>query len=278
MKVLILGGNRYVGKRVARLFLKDGHEVTLLNRGNLDDGLGPNVERIHGDKSRLSTLLGRRQFDVVIDQICMDAYDATNAINALASHTLHYILTSTMAVYQQQFDLKETDFDPAGYIPQEANTLLGKYSEAKRSAEQTLFNLAPFSWSVARFPIILSEDDPTRRLYEEIQNIKHNQGVFYENTEALFSLIHADDAAQALYRLALHQHSGAYNFASEAPIKVSDFLNTIAITLGKKVKLDPLKAPSPFSIKGTWSMNVEKSISMGYRYQKISDWLPKLIS
>jgi nucleoside-diphosphate-sugar epimerase len=89
MKVLILGGNRYVGKRVAQLFLKNGHEVTLLNRGNIDDGLGANVERILGDKSRLSTLLGRRQFDVVIDQICMDAYDATNAINALASHTLH---------------------------------------------------------------------------------------------------------------------------------------------------------------------------------------------
>lgn len=278
MKVLILGGNRYVGKRVARLFLENGHKVTLFNRGNIDDGLGPNVERIHGDKSHLSALLGVRQFDVAIDQICMDAHDANNAITSLASHTLHYILTSTMAVYQQQFELKEADFDPALYIPKEACTLLGKYSEAKRSAEQTLLNLAPFSWSVARFPIILGEDDPTRRLYEEIQNIKHNQGVFYENTEALFSLIHADDAAKALYRLALHQHSGAYNFASETPIKVSDFLETIAKTLGKEVKLEPTKEPSPFSIKGSWSMNVDKSISMGYRYQKISDWLPKLIS
>ena len=278
MKALILGGNRYVGKRVARLLLDNGHEVTLLNRGNIDDELGPQVERIHGDKNSLASLVGTRKFDVVIDQICMNAEDAQNVIHALAGKTQHYIMTSTLAVYPLKSDLIEEDFDPLQYRPQKAETLLEKYSEAKRSAEHILAKHAPFSVSLARFPIILSEDDPTRRLYEEIQNIKNNQGIFYENIEAHFSFIHADDAAKSLYGLAVHQHSGAYNFASETPIKLKDFLETISRKVGKDYVLDVTKPPSPFSIKNSWTMNVQKSTSMGYRYQKISDWLPKLIS
>ncbi|HLT23464.1 MAG TPA: NAD-dependent epimerase/dehydratase family protein [Bacteriovoracaceae bacterium] len=279
MKILILGGNRFVGKRAAQLLVENGHEVTLLNRGNFDDGLKGNVQRIRGDKSALATLIGDRFFDVVIDQICMNEEDAKNAVSTFSSHTHHYILTSTMAVYPIQYNLKESDFRPEYYRPQKALTPLEKYSEAKRSAENALVTSAPpFSWSIARFPIILGDDDPTRRLYEEIQKIKNNEGLFYENTEALFSLIHVDDAAKALCRLALHQHSGAYNFASKTPIKVSDFLKIISVKTGRQFHIDPQVPPSPFSIMKSWSMDVEKSMLLGYEYQEISDWLPKLIS
>lgn len=278
MKVLILGGNRFVGKRVAKLLVDNVHQVTLLNRGNLDDGLGAKVERIQGDKKELSTLVGSRFFDVVIDQICMSGDDAKNVVSALSHRINHYVITSTMAVYPQKAHLAESDFQPENYLPQKATTPLEVYSEAKRSAEHILATTAPFTWSVARFPIIFSGDDPTRRLYEEVQKIKNNEGVCYENTEAFFSFIHADDAARALYNLAIYQYPGAYNFASEASIKLKEFLEIISKEVGMKFRLDDTKAPSPFSIKNSWTMNVEKSLSIGCSYQKISDWLPKLIS
>ena len=43
----------------------------------------------------------------VIDQIRRNKEDASNATHALASHTLHCILTSTIVVYKQKLDLQE---------------------------------------------------------------------------------------------------------------------------------------------------------------------------
>lgn len=52
-RVLVIGGNRYFGKRLVSHLLERGDDVTLLNRGNLDDGFGDRVRRIKMDRVML---------------------------------------------------------------------------------------------------------------------------------------------------------------------------------------------------------------------------------
>ena len=67
MKLLILGGTRFVGRHLVTAALARNHEVTLFNRGKHPSGDLTNVETIYGDRnSDLAKLQGRR-WDAVVD-------------------------------------------------------------------------------------------------------------------------------------------------------------------------------------------------------------------
>ena len=61
MRILVLGGTRFLGRAIVEAALARGHELTLFNRGRTNPGLYPGVERITGDRDGgLSGLAGRR--------------------------------------------------------------------------------------------------------------------------------------------------------------------------------------------------------------------------
>lgn len=47
MKILVIGGNLYFGKRLVDLLVKNNHEVTLLNRQSKPDDFGNKVDSSH---------------------------------------------------------------------------------------------------------------------------------------------------------------------------------------------------------------------------------------
>ncbi|MCC2671118.1 MAG: hypothetical protein K0Q72_3589, partial [Armatimonadetes bacterium] len=49
MRVLVIGGTRFVGYFLSWRLLAQGHQVTLLNRGSAGDPFGERVERIRCD-------------------------------------------------------------------------------------------------------------------------------------------------------------------------------------------------------------------------------------
>src|SRR5438874_13726168 len=70
MRVLVLGGNRYIGRHLVFELARRGHDVSVLNShvSPLPDG----TRRLHGDRRRpgvLRDVLGdhRDEFDVVFD-------------------------------------------------------------------------------------------------------------------------------------------------------------------------------------------------------------------
>ncbi len=67
MKLLLLGGTVFLGRHIASLALKKGHDLTLFNRGQSNPDLYPEVETLKGDRDgNLDPLRGRR-WDAVID-------------------------------------------------------------------------------------------------------------------------------------------------------------------------------------------------------------------
>ena len=61
MKLLVLGGTKFLGRAAVEAALAAGHEVTLFNRGTTNPELFPEAERIHGDLAGdLGALAGPR--------------------------------------------------------------------------------------------------------------------------------------------------------------------------------------------------------------------------
>src|SRR5690606_23217391 len=75
-KIQVLGGNHYFGKKLVQLLVNDNHDVTILNRGNKDDGLGSAIKRIICDRNESTRFKEaiKEDFDIVFDQCCFD-YD-----------------------------------------------------------------------------------------------------------------------------------------------------------------------------------------------------------
>ncbi|HEX7173801.1 MAG TPA: NAD-dependent epimerase/dehydratase family protein, partial [Pyrinomonadaceae bacterium] len=67
MKLLILGGTLFLGRHIVESALRDGHEVTLFNRGQHNPELFPEVEKLRGDRDGGLDALRGRSWDAVID-------------------------------------------------------------------------------------------------------------------------------------------------------------------------------------------------------------------
>ena len=50
MKLLVLGGTKFVGRALVEAALARSHEVTLFNRGRTNPQLFPEVEKLRGDR------------------------------------------------------------------------------------------------------------------------------------------------------------------------------------------------------------------------------------
>lgn len=98
MRLLLLGGPRFLGRAVVDAAFARGHEVTLFNRGRTNPELYAGVERIRGDRTEDLSALAGRSWDAVLDT-CGFLPDVVHAsAEALASSGL-YCFVSSLSVY-----------------------------------------------------------------------------------------------------------------------------------------------------------------------------------
>jgi 2'-hydroxyisoflavone reductase len=100
MKLLILGGTRFLGRHLVAAAHGRGYEITLFNRGNYSsEGLG-RVESIQGDRhAELHKLKGRR-WDAVIDTSGHLPRAVKAAAEVLADEVERYVFISSQNAYK----------------------------------------------------------------------------------------------------------------------------------------------------------------------------------
>ncbi len=102
MRILVLGGTRFVGRAIVEGALGRGDTVTMFNRGITNHGLFPGVETVIGDRTEDLYPLSRREFDAVIDVACNDPATARMSAEALKGRVGRYVFVSTVSVYADQ--------------------------------------------------------------------------------------------------------------------------------------------------------------------------------
>ena len=99
MKLLILGGTRFVGLHLVNAALARNHEVTLFNRGKHPAAGLTNVETIHGDRNTdLAKLQGRR-WDAVVDTCGYLPRTVKSSAEALSQSVDQYVFISSQSAY-----------------------------------------------------------------------------------------------------------------------------------------------------------------------------------
>src|SRR5829696_4247603 len=99
MKLLILGGTRFLGRHLVTAARARDHEVTLFNRGNHPTEGLDSVETIHGNRhTELAKLQGRR-WDAVIDTSGHLPRAVRAAAKPLSGAVDRYVFVSTQNAY-----------------------------------------------------------------------------------------------------------------------------------------------------------------------------------
>lgn len=109
MKILIIGGTKFLGRHLIDAALKNNHEVTLFNRGTkYSDEDFPEIEQVHGDRNSDLENLGEKTFDAVIDTSGYLPQTVRISAKYFKDRVKQYVFISSASVYPET---PEPDYD-----------------------------------------------------------------------------------------------------------------------------------------------------------------------
>ncbi len=125
LKVLFLGGTRFVGKALVSRLFSCGHDITLYTRGNLPTP--KNIKHIVGDRSNDEDLkqLSDKGFDLIVDSSGRQLEDTRRVLKFTGRPSFRFIYVSSAGVYANSefFPLSENSpIDPKSRHIGKANT------------------------------------------------------------------------------------------------------------------------------------------------------------
>ena len=125
MKILVMGGTRFVGKPLVAKLQEQGHSLTLFTRGRLPSPKG--VASLQGDRSVDADLdqLKGHSFEVIIDSSGRTLDDSRRvlAVTGVPTHRFLYVSSAGVYAASEQWPLHETDaIDPASRHSGKADT------------------------------------------------------------------------------------------------------------------------------------------------------------
>lgn len=147
MRILLTGGTGTISRAVVSRILAEGHDLTVLNRGNREP-LPDGVRHLTGDarsEAGLADALGDAEFDAVVQFLAYDAADVERDVRVFSGRAGQYVLISSCSTYLKPLPHHVvTEASPQGnpYSP---------YARGKIAAEEALRGAASdLAWTIVR--------------------------------------------------------------------------------------------------------------------------------
>lgn len=226
MKLLITGGTTFVSKYVAAYFQKQGHDVTVLNRGNKPQVKGVRV--LCADRHKLKDELKTMSFDAILDICAYNEQDVTDLLDALPN-VKDYILISSSAVYP------ETNVQPFEETQEIGpNRIWKAYGTDKIAAEQALLKRVPHAY-ILRPPYLYG---PMQNVYREPFvfecALKHRPFYIPKDGTMKLQFFHVLDLCYMIERILMnHPSEHIFNVGNEEVVDINTFVKLCYEVVGE---------------------------------------------
>jgi UDP-glucose 4-epimerase len=114
MRILIMGGTRFIGVYLTKILVEQGHEVVLFNRGNRPAPV-EGVKQIKGDRTdpiQLKEKLSQEHFDAIFDNNGRELSDTQPLAEIFKDRVQHFVYMSSAGVYLKSDQLPHVEGDP----------------------------------------------------------------------------------------------------------------------------------------------------------------------
>lgn len=214
MKILILGGTKFVGRYLVEAARSAGHEVTLFNRGRTDPDLFPGLETIRGDREHDIARLSGRTWETVIDVAGYLPRIVRLSAEALKESVKKYVYISSISVYADFKKAGIDESDPVGTLQDESvEEINGEtYGPLKALCEKTVQELYGDRSLIIRPGLIVGPHDPTDRFTYWPMRVKRGDDMITpDKPQTPIQVIDVRDLAAFIIKLIEEDASGIYN-------------------------------------------------------------------
>lgn len=284
MKILVIGGNRFLGVELTAQLLARGHDVTLLNRGSLEDPFGPRVKRIHVDRGTdaFDAALIDTTWDAVVDFALFDGAQARRLMRVLGGRIGHLIMISTGQVYlvRTPRPALAVEADYAGAVmpspPSPAEEEDWRYGIDKRAAEDAIAS-APFT--TFRIPMVHGGRDHKKRIDGLLWQLIDRQPIALRDPHRPLRHVFSGAVTRAILNAIDRGPAGAFNLAWPEPISASAFVEAVGHTFG----VEPMITVDPNAggfLNSAWMSSLDSTRArqqLGFSHEALEEWLPQVV-
>jgi 2'-hydroxyisoflavone reductase len=248
MKVLLIGGPRFIGLHLIEHALAAGHELTMFNRGSTNPELYPEVERVRGDRTRAEDLdqLRGRTWDVVFDTCGYDVRTVQQTLDVLRGSVGHYTYVSSVGYYANYLQPWDEDGPPAQLegdpdVPRERwYGGSAHYGPMKVLCEQAVANAFPEHVTI-RLTLGVGpthgRGSSARAMNYWVRRVRDHDSVLVPGPpDRLVDFIDVRDMTEFIVRAAERGIVGPFNMA-EPPLPVHDMLTLFKGMYGSHAEL-----------------------------------------
>jgi 2'-hydroxyisoflavone reductase len=215
VRLLVLGGTKFLGRAAVETALARGHEVTLFNRGETNPELFPEAEKLRGDRTAGLDALRGREWDAVLDPSGYVPAVVRDSAEVLAGATGHYLFISSISVYAS-LAARNGEGSPLAELGEMPDDRLledySNYGALKVLCEEAVADAFGEVHAIVRPGLIVGAHDPTGRFtYWPHRVARGGEVLAPAPPERRVQFIDVRDLGSWLVELSEQRAAGAYN-------------------------------------------------------------------
>lgn len=290
MRILILGGTKFLGRHLVDASLERGHQVTLFNRGESNPDLYPELETLVGDRDGGLRPLEGRSWDIAIDTSGRAPRLVKAAAKLLADKVEHYTFLSSISVYADRSVTNiDEDSEVARLADPSSEDVVADYGPLKAICEREATSAMSGRVLNVRAGLIVGPYDYTARFtYWPWRIARGGELLAPGHPDQPVQFIHARDLADWILDMAAQRRAGTFNVTGpDQPMTMRQFLEACREAVGSNARftwvdedfllerrVEPFTEMPvwvPRAIEGMLSVDIAKGLAAGLTFRPIAD-------
>jgi 2'-hydroxyisoflavone reductase len=283
VRLLVLGGTKFLGRAAVEAALARGDEVTLFNRGETNPELFLEAEKLRGDRDGDLSALEAREWDAVIDPSGYVPRIVRDSAELLRDAVGHYVFVSSGSVYAEPYVAGYDESAPTVELEDPASEeVLRDYGALKAACEDVVREVFPDGHTNVRAGLLVGPHDGSGRFtYWPVRGSLGGEVLAPGLPERLTQFIDVRDIGAWMVDACERRSSGTFNVTGE-PIPLGAVLEACGVS-------EPVWVDESFLLEqevGPWmelplwvppdenaflQMSVEKAIAAGLSFRPLEE-------
>lgn len=234
-KILIMGGNQFVGKKIVEKFLEKNYTVYALNRGRRKNIEG--VIFLKADRNNffeMENVLKNIEIDIIVDVSAYTGEQVDILHKLMKNKFKQYILISSASVYN---NIEYTPVNEESLVGE--NLIWGDYAKNKYLAEKKTIensNLYNFKYTIFRPFYIYGIGNNLERENYFFSRIKYNLPIFIPSKNNIIQFGYVEDLVLAIESSIENSdfYNQIFNISGDEYVTMSEFAEICGKVMSKK--------------------------------------------
>jgi len=273
VRLLLIGGTRFVGRHAVVEAVARGHEVTVFHRGDsepTDPGF-PDVEHRHGDRDTGLDALAGGRWDAVLDTCGYVPRVVRRGLEALAGSVDSYAFVSSLSAYSEDLGPGTTEETPAVAPDDDGEEITEtSYGPMKVACERAVAAAFPGRATIVRPGFIVGPNDAQDRFASWVRRADEGGPILApEPADLAVQLVDARDLATFSIDLVERTADGIWNVTGpDRTLTMGELLETCVRVAGSDATLT--------WVDGDWLRERKLNEPGEHGWEQLPYWYPEL--